>query len=105
MLTLTPSAAAAVTTLLDNPDLPENASLRLQRGVDPTGEEAIGIAIVTGPEEGDAQVPVGPATAVFLAPDVAELLDDQELDADVLEDQAVSFRLRPQSVDGQPPEA
>jgi hypothetical protein len=38
---------------------------------------------------------------VFLAPDVAGLLDDQVLDAEI-EEQQVSFTLRPQSVNGRP---
>jgi hypothetical protein len=41
---------------------------------------------------------------VFIASDVAELLDDQVLDAKV-EEQQVSFTLRPQSVNGRPASA
>jgi Fe-S cluster assembly iron-binding protein IscA len=104
MLTVTPAAAAAVATLLENPDLPEGASVRLQRGVDAGGGSAIGIAVVSGPEPDDEPVPAVEDRDVFLAPDVAELLDDQVLDAEVAEEQ-VSFVLRPQSVDGRPPGA
>jgi hypothetical protein len=104
MLTVTPAAAAAVTTLLDNPDFPEGASLRLQRGVDPAGEAAIGIAIVTEPDPDDEPVPAVEDRDVFLARDVAGLLDDQVLDAEI-EEQQVSFMLRPQSVDGRPASA
>jgi Fe-S cluster assembly iron-binding protein IscA len=99
MLTVTPAAAAAVATLLENPDLPEGASVRLQRGVDAGGESAIGIAIVSGPEPDDEPVPAVEDRDVFLARDVAELLDDQVLDAQV-EEQQLSFVLRPQSVGG-----
>jgi Fe-S cluster assembly iron-binding protein IscA len=99
MLTVTPAAAAAVATLLENPDLPEGASVRLQRGVDVAGGSAVGIAIVSGPEPDDEAVPAVEDRDVFLAPDVAELLDDQVLDAQIEEEQ-VSFTLRPQSVDG-----
>jgi Fe-S cluster assembly iron-binding protein IscA len=101
MLTVTPAAAEAVTTLLDNPELPEGASLRLQRGVDPSGQAAIGIAIVSEPEPDDQPVPAAEDRDVFLASDVAEMLDDQVLDAQVEEEQ-LSFTLRPQSVDGRP---
>jgi Fe-S cluster assembly iron-binding protein IscA len=101
MLAVTSAAAAAVTTLLENPDLPDGAGLRLQRGVDAAGEAAIGIAIVSEPDPDDQLVPAVEDGDVFLAPDVAGLLDDQVLDAEI-EEQQVSFTLRPQSVNGRP---
>ena len=101
MLTVTPAAAAAVATLLENPALPEGASIRLQRGVDAEGESAIGIAIVSEPEPDDEPVPASEHRDMFLAPDVADLLDDQVLDAEIAEDE-FSFMLRPQSVNGRP---
>lgn len=104
MLTLTPTAAAVVTNLLEDADLPENASVRIQRGGDPGEEQAIGIAIVDHRGDDDEAVPAGPNNEVFLAPDVAGLLDDQILDADI-EDGNVAFTLRPQAVDGRPPDA
>lgn len=106
MLTVTPAAAEAVTALLDNPDLPDGAGLRLQREVDAAGGPAIGISIVTEPEPDDQVVPAmeDRDADVFLAHDVAGLLDDQVLDAEI-EEQQVSFTLRPQSVDGRPAEA
>lgn len=103
MLTVTSTAAAAVATLLENPEIPEGASLRLQRGVDATGEAAIGLAIVSEPEPEDEPVAALEEADVFLAPDVAGLLDDQVLDAQIEDDQ-VSFTLRPQSVNGRPAE-
>lgn len=102
MLTLTPSAAAVVTDLLENADLPETASVRIQRGADAEGEASIGIAIVEQPGHDDEAVPAGPDNDVFLAPDVAALLDDQVLDAEI-EEGNVAFTLRPQAVDGRPP--
>ena len=104
MLTLTPTAAAVVTNLLENAELPETASVRIQRGADQAGEEAIGIAIVDHPGDDDETVPAGPDNDVFLAPDLAPLLDDQILDAQI-EDDKVAFTLRPQAVDGRPPDA
>ncbi len=104
MLTLTPTAAAVVTNLLENADLPETARVRIQRGGDEGEEQAIGIAIVDHPGDDDEPVPAGPDNEVFLAPDIARLLDDQVLDADI-EDGNVAFTLGPQAVDGQPPDA
>jgi hypothetical protein len=101
MLTLTPAAVAAVTTLLQDPDLPEGAGLRLQRGFDAAGEAAIGITIVGGPEPNDEIALAPPEAELFLAPDVAGLVDDQVLDAE-MQDQNVAFTIRPQSVDGRP---
>lgn len=103
MLTLTPAASAAVNTLLENPSLPDDAGLRLQPDTDGSGRPVIGIAVVQGPEPGDAHVPTG-ESELFLAPDVAEVLDDQVLDAE-FDQESVAFTIHPQSVDGRPPEA
>jgi Fe-S cluster assembly iron-binding protein IscA len=103
MLNLTPAATAAISTLLQDPDLPEGAGLRLQRGIDTEGESAIGIAIVSEPEPDDELVSGPSEVEVFLAPDVADLLDDQVLDAEI-QDQNVAFTIRPQSVNGRPPQ-
>lgn len=98
MLTLTPAAASAVTTLLDRPDLPDGAGLRLQRGIDSQGEAALGVVIVSEPEPQDEHVPAAEDREIFLAPDVAGLLSNQVLDAD-MRDEGVAFTLRPQQVD------
>jgi hypothetical protein len=63
--------ADCVTSLLESSDLPETASVRIQRGGDPGEEQAIGIAIVEQPGQVDEPVPAGPDNDVFLAPDVA----------------------------------
>jgi hypothetical protein len=94
MLALTPNAAAAVNALLDNPELPETSGLRLQRGLDTEGRTAIGIAIVEGPGEGDEAVPAGEGHELYLAPDVADVLEDQLLDAEI-QDEGVAFAIRP----------
>lgn len=101
MLTLTPAATAAVTTLLENPGLPENAGLRLHQATDPTGRPAIGIDIVEAPEPDDEHVPTGDSE-LFVAPEVSEALSDLVLDAEI-DQQNVAFTLRPQSVNGRPP--
>jgi Fe-S cluster assembly iron-binding protein IscA len=102
MLTVTPAAAAAVTALLESPQIPDDAALRLQPGVDSSGSDAIGIAIVAEPEDADTHVPVDPGHELLVAPEVADRLDNQVLDAEI-QDENVAFMIRPQSVDGAPP--
>jgi Fe-S cluster assembly iron-binding protein IscA len=99
MLAVTPTAAAAVATLLENSELPRSAGLRLQAGVDATGETAIGMAVVEAPEPEDELVPAAAEARLFVAPDVAALLDGQVLDAEI-QDQQFAFTIRPQSVNG-----
>lgn len=102
MLTVTPAASAAVAAVLDSPQVPDGCSLRLQQGVDASGATSIGIAIVSEPDSADAHVPVDAGRELLLSAEVAELLDDQTLDAAV-EDENVSFTLIPQAADGGPP--
>lgn len=99
MLTLTPTASAAVHALLDNPELPDSSGLRLQSQADAAGRPGIGIEVVSAPIDGDQLVPAGAGHDVYLSPDVAPVLDDQILDAE-LDESRVAFSLRPQSLDG-----
>jgi hypothetical protein len=99
MLTLTPSAVAAVSMLLHDSRIPDGAGLRLQRGADADGEPAVGIAIVSAPEPDDELVPAPTEGGVFLAHDVADLLEDRVLDAEI-EGENVAFTILPQSNNG-----
>ena len=102
MLTLTPAASAAVAAVLDSPQVPDGAGLRLQQGMDAAGQPSIGIAIVTEAETADAHLPVDDGRELLVAPEVVDMLDDQTLDAQI-QDENVAFMIRPQSVDGGPP--
>jgi Fe-S cluster assembly iron-binding protein IscA len=104
MLMLTPAAEAAVGTVLGRGDLPDGASLRLQRGTDNAGGPAIGITVVTEPEAGDQVVASTGGGDVLVASEVVEVLDDQVLDAE-LRDENVAFRLRPQKPGDEEPAA
>jgi Fe-S cluster assembly iron-binding protein IscA len=99
MLAVTPAAAAAVVTLLENPELPESAGIRLQVAVDAAGEPAIGMTVAEGPGPEDQLVPAAADVELFLAPDVAAILNDRVLDAE-FQDEELSFTIRPQSVNG-----
>lgn len=99
MLFVTPAAAEAVDALLVSSDAPAGAGLRLERAVDDSGEAAIGLQIVTEPGPDDETVPSAVAANVFLSPDVAGLLTNHVLDAEIAEDN-VAFTLQPQNVNG-----
>lgn len=99
MLTVTPAAAAAVTAILQNPEIPPGAGLRLQLAPGGAGENAIGITIVSEPATDDELASAAPDDNVFVAHEVADVLDDQVLDAE-MDGQNVAFTIRPQSLDG-----
>src|SRR5436190_4925471 len=102
MLTVTPAASTAVAAILDSPDVPEGAGLRLQEGIDPAGQPSIGIAVVTEPDHGDTHIPVDAAHELLVADELVEVLDDKTLDAEI-QDERVSFRIQPQGADGDSP--
>jgi Fe-S cluster assembly iron-binding protein IscA len=102
MLTVTPAASAAVAAVLDSPQIPDGAGLRLQQGLDASGSTSIGIAIVDEPETADEHVPVDAGRELLVAPELADELDGQVLDAEI-QDENVAFTIRPQSVNGSPP--
>ena len=86
MLTLTEHAQTAVRTLTQDPQAPESAGLRIT-----PGNDGLELILVTEPVPGDALIEDGGAR-VFVEPQVAQLLDEQTLDAQV-EDGNVNFFL------------
>ena len=82
MLTITSDAEQALDSVVSAENVPEGAGVRISQGVSPDGQPAIGLSLASGPEAGD-QVVEDTNVPVFLAPDVAELLDDKVLDAQV----------------------
>jgi len=102
MLTVTPAASAAVAAVLDSPQVPDGAGLRLQEGIDAAGQASIGIAIVAEPADADEHVPVDDGRELLVAQEVSGLLDGQTLDAEI-QDENVAFTIRPQSADDGPP--
>lgn len=101
MLTVTPVAATAVSSLLENPQLPEGSSLRLQRDADSNGTGAIGIAIVDERQPGDQAVPMSDGE-LLLASDIADMLDGHVLDAEI-DGEHMAFMIRPRSNDREQP--
>jgi len=94
VLTLTPTAAEVVRTLVDQSESPESGGLRIAAGESAIEgvELELELSLVGEPEATDATVEQEGAT-VYLDPGAAELLDDKLLDAQVADDH-VTFVLR-----------
>lgn len=97
MLTLTPTAAEVVRSLVEQSPDPESGGLRIAAGdAEPDGV-ALELSLVGEPEALDETVEQEGAT-VYLDPGAAELLDDKLLDAQVADDH-VTFVLREETSD------
>jgi iron-sulfur cluster assembly protein len=100
MLTLSPSAVEAVDTLLQRPEVPDDAGLRIRTA----GESQLAIAIAPEPGPDDQVIEEGGAR-VFVEPEAAPMLDNVELDART-EGEQVAFGLTtPGGSDGAGPGA
>jgi iron-sulfur cluster assembly protein len=98
VLTLTPTAAEVVRTLVEQSPAPASGGLRIAAGEE-TGEGVpLELSIVNEPDPADETIEQEGAT-VYLDPSAAELLDDKLLDAQVGEDR-VTFTLREDDGDG-----
>jgi iron-sulfur cluster assembly protein len=98
VLTLTPTAAEVVRTLVEQSPDPESGGLRIAAASDDTGDGVeLELSLVGEPEALDETVEQEGAT-VYLDPGAAELLDDKLLDAQVAEDH-VTFVLREETGD------
>jgi iron-sulfur cluster assembly protein len=91
MLTLSPTAVTAVDNLLDTPEIPDDAGLRIR----PAGESQLTIEIALGPAPGDQIIEQGGAR-VFVDSEAAPILEGAELDARLEGDQ-IAFGLAPAS--------
>ena len=100
MLTLTPTAAEVVRTLVEQSPAPISGGLRIAAGEETVEGVALELSLVDEPEPADERIEQEGAT-VYLDPGAAELLDDKLLDAEVAEDH-VMFTLREDDADGEP---
>jgi iron-sulfur cluster assembly protein len=91
VLTITENAEQALDAVVAAENAPDGAGVRISQGVGADGQPAVGLALATAPVPGDAVVEDA-SVPVFLAPEVADLLDDKILDAQVEGDQ-IAFRL------------
>jgi Fe-S cluster assembly iron-binding protein IscA len=101
VLTITEQAEEALGAVVAAENAPEGAGIRISQGVAPNGQPAMGLALAEAPQPGDAVVEDA-SVPVFLASEVAELLDDKVLDAQVDGDQ-IAFRIGEQPEPGEQP--
>ena len=100
MLTLTPTAAEVVRTLVEQSPTPGSGGLRIAAGHE-TGEGIpLELSLVDEPDPTDERIEQQGAT-VYLDAGAAVLLDDKLLDAQVAEDH-VTFMLREDDSDEEP---
>jgi iron-sulfur cluster assembly protein len=78
VLTLTDNAATEIRNLVANPEVPDEAGVRIASNP----EGALTLALAAAPAAGDAVVEEAGAR-VFLEPEAGQLLDDKLLDAGV----------------------
>lgn len=89
MLTLSPSAVAAVDSLLDSPEVPDEAGLRIGA----TGDSRLTVELAPEPAPGDEVIEEGGAR-VFVDAEAAPFIEGAQLDARREGDQ-VAFGLIP----------
>ena len=94
MLTITENAEQALDAVAAAENVPEGAGVRISQGVGANGQPAVGLALVPGPQPGDAVVDDA-NVPVFVAAEVADMLDDKILDAQV-QGEEIAFRLAEQ---------
>lgn len=92
MLTITPTAAQALDTIVSSvPDAPETAGLRIAQGAGENGQPRLTLELTASPAPGD-QVVEAQNTPVFVEAKIVDELDDKVLDAQV-EGDRVGFTL------------
>jgi len=87
MLMLTENATRAIGAIVDKPELPEGAGIRIA-----SAPEGLSVAPAIAPEAAD-HVVEDESARVFLEPDAAVLLEDKVLDAQVDDSGSVQFLL------------
>jgi Fe-S cluster assembly iron-binding protein IscA len=100
MLTLTPDATQAIEQLLEAPEIPEGAGVRIASSAATSDSAspspgALKLTVAEEPETSDEVIDQAGAR-VFLEQTVAEFLDDKLLDAEVVDD-GVRFTLEDRS--------
>ena len=91
MLTITPAAEEALDAVVSSEAAPDGAGVRISQGIGANGQPALGLMLTEAPEPGD-EVIEDASVPVYLAPEIAEVLDDKVLDAHLEGDQ-VAFQL------------
>lgn len=107
MLAISPAASAAISSVLEDAEVPDTAGVRLAAEQQTEQGTAISITFVAAAAPGDQVIDTGAPAGVFVDPTAAALLDDQVLEADVEPDGGITFSLhaQPGSADGAGPSA
>src|SRR5262245_54513108 len=92
MLTVTENAASAIRAIVEGPELPDGAGLRIFTMDAPSEQLALSTAV--NPEVGD-EVVENEGARVFLEPAAAAKLGNQILDAEVDDEGKVQFSCHP----------
>jgi len=92
MLVLTEQATQVIRAIVNRPELPDDAGLRI---ADSGGAQGLAVTTAQTPEEGDGVIEQSGAR-VFLESGAATALDDQVLDATVEPGGNVQFSIAPQ---------
>lgn len=91
MLTLTENARHAVQDIVERAGVPAEGGLRIAPSAEQSG--SFEMSLVPAPVEGD-EVIASEGTQVFVEPEAAEVLSDQQLDATASEE-GLGFLLAP----------
>jgi len=94
VLAITPDAATAIRAILDASPLDDAAGLRISPASAQDGQSGLELALAEGPDVTD-EVLADQGVQIFLAPPLAEHLDDRLLHARV-EEGKIAFELLPQ---------
>lgn len=92
MLTMTTNAATEIRNIVAQPEVPDDAGVRIASN----GDGALTLALAAEPADGDAVVEDAGAR-IFLEPQAGQLLDDKQLDAGVDAQGQVQFTLTQQA--------
>ena len=95
MLQLSETAASRIDEVRQEQGLPETFGVRVSGAAAPDGRVALQVAFSEGPVEGD-QIAEQHGTRLFVAAEVAEPLDEVELDVEGEAAEGVQLVLRPQ---------
>ncbi|MFC0042385.1 Fe-S cluster assembly protein HesB [Actinomadura rayongensis] len=90
MLTLTTGAVQVIRTVTADPQLPPDTGIRIESGLN--GSDALRLSVAPAPEAGD-EVVEAEGAKVYLDPEVAVLLNDKTLDAQVDPQGDVAFTI------------
>ena len=93
MLTLTNNAITAIRSLTGQPELPDDAGLRIMAG--DSQPSSLQLALAPNPIAGDEVIETDGAR-VFLEPTAADVLSDKSLDAELDNDGGVAFSIAQQ---------